>query len=132
MLAATLLASQMWAWACLFDCDSPQPVAIARTASHDQAPPAGDPGSCHRETDGVPVSDVSLGAAPHDCGSHASRARTLTTPRSISVVSPASTQAAILMDFSPAITAAAAQGSFAPHGVAPPGPGPRLIAPLRI
>ena len=132
MLVATLLASQVSGFACLFDCETSKPVAVARAESpEDEAGAAGE-GSCHRETEEVPVSDVSLSAAPHDCGSHVSAARTLTTPRSISIVSPVSTPDATPVDFTATLTAATATQASPTHDLAPPGAGPRLIAPLRI
>ena len=132
MVVATFLASQASGFACLFDCETKPPVAVTQAGSHEDPVAEALEGSCHRETEEAPVSDVSLSTAPHDCGSHVGTARTLTTVRSISVVSPVSTHAAILVGYTSATAAGTTQHPFATHDLAPPGSGPRLIAPLRI
>ena len=130
MLMATLLASHAAGFACIFDCDEPP----SRMAVHDPAN-AAEPGvesACHRKTEALPASPFSLRAAPHECESHSAGGPLLTSPRAAAVHNPSSIDLAVFDASMLTARAQAGRRAASARDLAPPGSGPRLIAPLRI
>lgn len=128
-LVLALLASSLSTLACGFECFPAPGLGV----SVEVAPAAPAQDSCHRKVEHEASSELTLGAVPHDCATHAPLIPRLVQPNaSASLLKATSSMPALSSSPVNASLAGMRTRISASRDLAPPGRTPGLLAPLRI